>query len=194
MACAGLLRLVPGSLVMRIGLLGEEKPWCLETSTAKDFSRTGDCCGQMYGLKSLLGKYSGILIFFFSSFGEQLCVSRRWTQRAAPAAGEKLCCLFPALLISAICSTPVGDLSQRDVNSALMKSALATFVFTQMFCKSVPGKFSLCFFSPTLSPFLWKCSLQGPTYTQHRSSLPHAGSVKFLVAETGAWIKPRWSQ
>lgn len=88
--------------------------------------------------------------WFFFSFGEHLCVSWRWTQRAV--AGEKLCCLFPAVLISAICSTPVGDLSQRDVNSALMKSALAAFGFTQTFCKSVPGKFSFFFFSYPL-PF-----------------------------------------
>lgn len=45
---------------------------------AKEFSRTSDCCGQTYNLKSLLGKYSGIWIFF--SFGEHLCVSWRWTE------------------------------------------------------------------------------------------------------------------
>ena len=73
-------------------------------------------------------------------------------QSPAPVAGAKLCCLFPAVLISAICSTPVGDLSQHDVNSALMKPALAAFGFTQTFCKSVPGKFSLCFF-PYPLPF-----------------------------------------
>lgn len=83
-------------------------------------------------------------------------MSRRWTQSAALVAGAELCCLFSAVLISAICSTPVGDLSQCDVNSALMKSALAAFGFTQTFCKSVPGKFFPCvFFSPpALSPFL----------------------------------------
>lgn len=79
-------------------------------------------------------------------------MSRRRTQSTVPVAGAKLYCLFPAVLISAICSTPVGDLSQHDVNSALMKSALAAFGFTQTFCKSVPGKFSLCFF-PYPLPF-----------------------------------------
>lgn len=49
--------------------------------------------------------------------------------------------LFPGVLIPALCSAPMGDLSQRDVSSALMKSALAAFGFAQTFCKSVPGKF-----------------------------------------------------
>lgn len=86
-------------------------------------------------------------LFFFlllAPFGEHLCVSRRWTQSTLPAAGAELRCMFPDLLISAICSTPVGDLSQHDVNPALMKSALVAFGFTQTFNKSVPGKFSLC--------------------------------------------------
>lgn len=69
---------------------------------------------------------------------------------------------FPAVPISAICSTPVGDLSQCDVNSALMKSALAAFGFTQTFCKSVPGKFALCgfwVFSPLPSPLFCESAL-----------------------------------
>lgn len=83
----------------------------------------------------------------------------------------------------------MSDLSQHDVSSALMKSALAAFGFAQIFCESVPGKFFLGLFSPTLSHFLLKCSLQGPTYLQPRSSLLHDGSVNFLVAEAGACLK-----
>lgn len=58
-------------------------------------------------------------------------------------------------LFQLFCSTPVGELSQRDVSPALMKSALAAFGFTQTFFKAVPGKFSFFFFySHTHSPFL----------------------------------------
>lgn len=48
--------------------------------------------------------------------------------------------LLPDILIPAICSTAVGDLSQHNVSSALMKSAQAAFGFAQTFCKPVPGK------------------------------------------------------
>lgn len=71
---------------------------------AKEFSRTSDCCGQTYNLKSLLGKYSGIWIFFFPLVNT--CVLAGDEQRAV--AGEKLRCLFPAVLISAVLLNSCG--------------------------------------------------------------------------------------
>lgn len=56
-------------------------------------------------------------------------------------------------LFQLFCSTPVGELSQRDVSPALMKSALAAFGFTQTFFKAVPGKFSFFFLFPYPLPF-----------------------------------------
>lgn len=165
MACAGLLWLVPGLLVMHIGPLGGEKPWCLETSLQLKSSAEPVTVAVKCTIWNL--SLANIQAFQLFSFGEHLCVSWRWTESCGWRKNSAV--YSQPLLFQLFCSTPVGDLSQRDVSSALMKSALAAFGFTQTFCKSVPGKFSLCVvllfcFFHTLSPFLWKRSLQGPAY------------------------------
>lgn len=146
----------------------------------------------MYSLKSLLGKYSGISIFFSPLVSTCVWVGdgRRalclWLEQNSTAYSQPfLFQLFAQLLW-------VTSLSMMSTllwwNLPLQHLDLLKH-FANLCLESF-----LCVFFPTLSPFLWKCSLQGPTYLQHRSSLLHAGSVKFLVAETGAWFKLQWSQ
>lgn len=79
MACAGLLWLVPGLLVMHIGPLGGEKPWCLETSLQLKSSAEPVTAAVKRTIWNL--SLANIQAFgFFFSFGEHLCVSWRWTE------------------------------------------------------------------------------------------------------------------
>lgn len=122
---------------------------------AKEFSRTSDCCGQTYNLKSLLGKYSGIWIFFFPLVNT--CVLAGDEQRAV--AGEKLRCLFPAVLISAVLLNSCGwTLSAWCQPCSDEICSCSIWIYSNIFQSCAWKVFFFFFYSHTHSPFLWKRS------------------------------------
>lgn len=104
MACAGLLWLVPGLLVMHIGPLGGEKPWCLETSLQLKSSAEPVTAAVKRTIWNLSLANIQAFGFFFPLVNT--CVLAGDEQRAV--AGEKLRCLFPAVLISAVLLNSCG--------------------------------------------------------------------------------------
>lgn len=121
---------------------------------AKEFSRTSDCCGQTYNLKSLLGKYSGIWIFFF--FGEHLCVSWRWTESCG---WRKTPLSIPSRSYFS-CFAQLLWVNSLSVMSALLwwNLLLQHLDLLKHFSKLCLESFLFFFYSHTHSPFLWKRS------------------------------------
>lgn len=121
---------------------------------AKEFSRTSDCCGQTYNLKSLLGKYSGIWIFF--SFGEHLCVSWRWAESCD---WRKTSLSIPSRSYFS-CFAQLLWVNSLSVMSALLwwNLLLQHLDLLKHFSKLCLESFLFFFYSHTHSPFLWKRS------------------------------------
>lgn len=128
-------------------------------------------------------------LFFFSPLVSTCEDAERWSKTPLPIPSRSY---FSYLLNS--CGWPLSVWCQLCSDEICPCSIWIYSNILQICAWKVCFVWLLGFFPPTLSPFLWKCSLQGPTYLQRRSPLPHAGSVKFLAAETRAWFKPQWSQ
>lgn len=155
MACAGLLWLVPGLLVMHIGPLGGEKPWCLETSLQLKSSAEPVTAAVKRTIWNL--SLANIQAFgFFFSFGEHLCVSWRWTESCG---WRKTPLSIPSRSYFS-CFAQLLWVNSLSVMSALLwwNLLLQHLDLLKHFSKLCLESFLFFFYSHTHSPFLWKRS------------------------------------